>query len=159
LQVLSGREEARIAALAVANSFDHRDAVTLDLGGGSVQLSRLGHRRWGEKGSWPLGAVRAQERFLRRDPPRAKGVAALCQAVRTAVNDWRGAADGLPLIGMGGTIRNPAGAQQKRNSYPLSFLHGYAMPADAVQSLAEELLALNCHQRAALGESAAIVPV
>jgi exopolyphosphatase/guanosine-5'-triphosphate,3'-diphosphate pyrophosphatase len=150
LQVLPGHEEARIAALAVANSLHFHDAVALDLGGGSVQLSRLQARRWVVGESWPLGAVRAHERHLVGDPPRSKGVAALRKAVRRSVAAWAGVGAGSAVIGMGGTIRNLAGVHQRRHGYPLGFLHGYTLPSEAVDALAEELLLMTRQQRAAL---------
>jgi exopolyphosphatase/guanosine-5'-triphosphate,3'-diphosphate pyrophosphatase len=151
LQVLSGREEARIGALAVANSFALQDALTLDLGGGSLQLSELRQRAWLAGESWPLGAVRAQERFLRGDPPRLKGIVALRAAVREALRPWRGRATDHALIAVGGTVRNLASAHQRRIGYPLEVLHGYTLSAAILQGLTEELLGMTRSQRAELG--------
>jgi len=152
LRVLSGREEARVASLAVANSFQLADAAVVDVGGGSMQLSELLQRRWRAGASWPLGAVRAYERFFTGDPPKAKGIAALRQAVRDALRQAldaeRLALVGRPLVAMGGGIRNLASAHQRRRSYPLGFLHGYALPTADLQGLSDELLTLNRQQRA-----------
>lgn len=149
LRVLDGEEEARTGALAVANGLGVHDAVTLDLGGGSFQLAELRGRRWWRGASWPLGAVRATERYLRGDPPKAKGVKTLAEAARAAAEPWF-AAGSTPttLVGVGGTLRNLANAHQKRVGYPLDLLHGYRFPAADLRALATELAAMTTAQRA-----------
>jgi exopolyphosphatase/guanosine-5'-triphosphate,3'-diphosphate pyrophosphatase len=151
LRVLSGEEEARYGVLAVANSSAAPDALVLDLGGGSVQLSEMRARRSEAGRSWPLGAVRATERFLTADPPKKKQLRALRAEVDDAIGPWlearaeRAGADGragpseLPWIGMGGTLRNLANAWQHRVGHPLDLLHGYRLPAEGLATLAEEL--------------------
>ncbi len=151
LRVLDGEEEARIGALAVANGLAVQDAVSLDVGGGSFQLAELRGRRWQRGASWPLGAVRATEGFLRGDPPKAKGVRALTAATRAAVEPWFAA--GRPVatfVGLGGTLRNLANVHQKRVGYPLDLLHGYRLPAEALAGLAHDLATMTAVQRAQL---------
>ena len=151
LRLLDGVEEARIGALAVANGFAVGDAVTLDLGGGSFQLAELRGRRWRRGGSWPLGAVRSTERFLRGDPPKPKSVRALRAAARDAVAGWV-AAEPLPdtFVALGGTVRNLANAHQKRVGYPIDLLHGYRMPVADLQELAAARATLEAAARAAV---------
>jgi exopolyphosphatase / guanosine-5'-triphosphate,3'-diphosphate pyrophosphatase len=150
LQVLDGAEEARIGALAVANGLGVRDAVSLDLGGGSFQLAEIVGRCWSRGASWPMGAVRAHERFLRGDPPKPKSIKALRSATRAAVVAWR--SDGPPpvFVGLGGTVRNLANVHQKRVGYPLDLLHGYRLPVDALAVLAEDLVGMDVARRADL---------
>ena len=67
----------------------------------------------------PLGAIRATEQFLVSDPPTAGEVAALEHAVDTLLGPVLEeiAANGLPLVAMGGTVRNLARAVQRRGDY------------------------------------------
>ena len=149
--MLSGEDEARIGALAVANGLGVHDAVTLDLGGGSFQLAELRDRRWRRGESWPLGAVRATERYLRGDPPKGKGVKALAAAAREAVVPWFAASGAATtFVGVGGTLRNLANVHQKRVGYPLDLLHGYRLPADDLQDIARDLAAMTTAERAAV---------
>ena len=71
-RVLSGAEEAYYGYLAVVNSTTLADGFAIDMGGGSIQLSRIEDRRLREAESLPLGAVRVSERFLptRKRPGR-----------------------------------------------------------------------------------------
>ena len=63
VEVLPGPAEARYGYLAAVNSTTLRDGVVLDLGGGSMQLTRVVDRLADDARSWPLGAVRMTERF------------------------------------------------------------------------------------------------
>lgn len=160
LRVLSGEAEAAAGVLAVANAFAEPDAVVLDLGGGSLQLSDMRARRSVAGASWPLGAVRATEAWLPSDPPKKKPLRALRAAVRDAVGPWLEAreaaaeADGrpgpraIPWIGMGGTLRSLAEAAQERSGYPLPLLHGYPFAADDLAALASDLAGMDAAARA-----------
>ncbi|MEY3021517.1 MAG: hypothetical protein RIS86_715 [Planctomycetota bacterium] len=151
LQVLGGVEEAHVAARAVVNGLDVIDGVTLDVGGGSFQLSQIVGRRWRRGASWPLGAVRAHERYLKGDPPRPKGVRGLRDATEAAVRSfWREGQPPATLAILGGTARNLANVHQKRIGYPLDLLHAYRMPVADLVALSDELLSLEVDARAAL---------
>ena len=55
----------------------------------------------------------------------------------------------LPLIAMGGTIRNLARAVQKRQEYPLiERLHGYFLETPALEEITAELLEMKSRKRA-----------
>lgn len=150
LRLLSGQAEAYYGVLAVANSFALEDAVVFDLGGGSAQLSLMRGRRFARGYSWPLGTVRLSERFLRSDPPKKKEIKALVKHVRAALSEVDLDLRGLPLIAMGGTVRNLADIQQKRERYPLDLLHGYLLRAEALDSIVEELISKPVAERRAI---------
>lgn len=151
IQVLSGEEEARLGVLAVANGFDLQDAAVMDLGGGSAQLSVMRGRRFVAGRAYPLGAVRLTERFLRSDPPKKRQIAALEAAVKDelggAVREMR--QQGLPLVAMGGTVRNLARAIQKEQRYPLmERVHGYFLSREDLEDLLARLLEIKAKKRA-----------
>ncbi len=64
--------------LAAVNSTTLADGCVLDLGGGSMQLVRVGDRAERELGSWPLGTVRMSERFLPPTVPPSGASSASC---------------------------------------------------------------------------------
>ena len=150
IQVLSGEEEARLGVLAVANGFDFEDAAVMDLGGGSAQLSLMKDRQFDAGRAYPLGAVRLTERFLVSDPPKQSQVRALEAAAEAelggVVRSIR--EQGLPLVAMGGTIRNLARAVQKEQQYPLlERVHGYFLSRGDLEALADRLLGLKAKKR------------
>jgi exopolyphosphatase/guanosine-5'-triphosphate,3'-diphosphate pyrophosphatase len=151
LEVLSGEDEARHGVVAVANAHHLREALVLDLGGGSAQLSRMSARRFVGGRSWPIGAVRMTEAFLGSDPPRRRDARALRAHVRDAVEAAppAGLGDGVPLVGMGGTIRNLARIDQARRGDLPAPLHGHVLERDAVEAVVEDLLGKDLEARRA----------
>jgi exopolyphosphatase/guanosine-5'-triphosphate,3'-diphosphate pyrophosphatase len=72
VEIISGLEEARLIHLGIIGNMrlGASNALLIDLGGGSCELtlSRKGQIR--DTVSLPLGAVRLSNEFLRHDPPR-----------------------------------------------------------------------------------------
>jgi exopolyphosphatase/guanosine-5'-triphosphate,3'-diphosphate pyrophosphatase len=144
VQVLSREEEARYGYLAAINSTTLEDGVTLDLGGGSMQLVQVADRRALDGRSWRLGAVIMTERFLAEDRAKPKHVKALKTHVRKelAVAAWlEGASrESRRLAGIGGTVRNLAAAAQLAAGLPSYGVQGFALTRDALDELIEELV-------------------
>ena len=71
VETISGQEEARLIHLGVESVWPQPALATLivDVGGGSAELIAAEHGRLIAGFSRPLGAVRLQEVFLRKDPP------------------------------------------------------------------------------------------
>ena len=149
LRVLSGSEEAELGVLAVANTFAFDSAWVIDLGGGSLQVSRMEERRFAAGISFPLGAVRTNERFL-KDPPQTAQIAALrgqvMEQLAEPLQEIRG--NPFPLVAMGGTVRDLAQAAQKASDYPLDLLHGYFLPRPALAALVRKLTRRSAKARA-----------
>ena len=104
--VLSGEEEGRLGTRAVLHNLSCHDGVIVDLGGGSVQITRVQQDTIVSVSSFPLGAVRLTHRFLQHDPPTARELLALREEIREQV--WRvlphARSNGI-LVGLGGTVR------------------------------------------------------
>jgi exopolyphosphatase / guanosine-5'-triphosphate,3'-diphosphate pyrophosphatase len=147
--VLSGEDEARYGALAVANSFTYSSAWVMDLGGGSAQISKLEGRLFSGGQAFPLGYVRLTEQFLRGDRTSPSEVRELekfvCKQLDRALDAMK--REPAPFIAMGGTIRNLARAVQKKEDYPLDVLHGYALERRKLEELIEQLLHLPASKR------------
>lgn len=141
-ELLAGEEEARLGVLAVANGLPLRDALVVDQGGGSAQVSLMRERRflWGK--ALPLGALRLTEGFLTQDPPAKAEVRALARKVEDSLEALP-LPRGLPLVGLGGNLRAVARIHQKRHAYPLDFVHGYFLPKEGVEELYELLMPLS----------------
>jgi exopolyphosphatase / guanosine-5'-triphosphate,3'-diphosphate pyrophosphatase len=150
IRILSGEDEARLGVSAVANGFGSNDAWVMDLGGGSAQLSRMSDGEFVRGEALPLGGLRLSEAFLASDPPRKTEVERLEAAIAAHLDPWARdlARDrGIPLVAMGGTIRNLSRAVQKATGYPLARLHGYRLPREAFEALVVDLLQRPLHQR------------
>jgi exopolyphosphatase/guanosine-5'-triphosphate,3'-diphosphate pyrophosphatase len=71
VEIISGREEARLIHLGVQARWPHpnRRLLIVDIGGGSAELISSENGRMRDSFSKPLGAVRLREIFLQSDPP------------------------------------------------------------------------------------------
>ena len=147
--VLSGEDEARYGALAVANSFSLPNAWVMDLGGGSAQLSRLEDRVFQGGAAYPLGYVRMTEQFLKQERTSDNEVRDLEKFAKLTLGKTLRQLERnpSPLIAMGGTIRNLAKAVQKSENYPLDMLHGYFLTRQKLEALIERLLELPASER------------
>ena len=106
VKVLSGAEEARLGAAAVLWRRPIDRGAIVDLGGGSLQVTRVRGGRIARVASAPLGVVRTTLRFLRHDPARASEIAALRRETRDRLLGVLPRAEaGDPLIGLGGSLR------------------------------------------------------
>jgi exopolyphosphatase / guanosine-5'-triphosphate,3'-diphosphate pyrophosphatase len=141
-RVLSEQEEARYGYIAIANSTTLETGYGIDIGGGSVQISRIEDRRLARAGSWPLGAVRMSERFLPGDDePSGKNLKSLRKHVRSVLDgeSWIEPGDPARAAGIGGTIRNLASAAEKRAGLPQTDAQGFNLTREALDELIEEL--------------------
>jgi len=106
VRILSGLEEARLGAAAVLWQRPLDRGALVDLGGGSLQVTRVRAGRIARVASVPLGAVRTPLRFLRHDPPRTREIQALRRETRDRLLGVLPRAHaGDVLIGLGGSLR------------------------------------------------------
>ena len=147
VEVLSTEQEAFYGYLAAVNSTTLRDGVALDLGGGSLQLTRVRERRAVAAGSWPLGAVRMTERFLGGGRASRRRVRALREHVSESLADAAWLREGGQLAGIGGTVRNLAAAAELAAGLPAFGVQGFALPRAALDELVERLAGLPAADR------------
>ncbi len=134
IQVLDGEKEAYYDSLGALNEVPIKKGVVLDIGGGSVQLSDIQKRRFQRGASVQLGALALTERFVRQDPVSDQEYLQIEEEINQQLDSisWLPEKAGLPLVGLGGTIRNLASIQAKRQNYPLYTLHGFVLKRSSV---------------------------
>lgn len=127
VELLSGEAEAIGSGEGVLSGIPDADGIVGDLGGGSLELVRIGDGRVSDRVSFPLGV-------LRLAAIRAGGPGALERRVARALAEvgWSGRGAGLPLYLVGGSWRALARLDMHLNSYPLPVIHQYAMPREAI---------------------------
>jgi len=145
VQVLSARNEARLGAVAALRSLDFDEALVADLGGSSLQLSRVRDGRVVRSVSLPLGAVRTTRRFLRHDPARPRELRALRQTVRDLLLEALPPAQrGDVLVGLGGTVRTLASIHLRGERKDR---HGLRLAQSDVTAVRERLERLSPRKR------------
>ena len=150
VRVLSREEEARYGYLAAVNSTTLADGVALDLGGGSMQLTRVSGRLAIDFRSWALGAVRMTERFLPGEKAKGKQLKALREHVAAELADADWLSRGGSLVGVGGTVRNLASAAEIEAELPSYGVQGFRVTRGALDALVEELAGLPASERASV---------
>ena len=150
IRVLSREEEARYGYMAAVNSTTLGDGCMVDLGGGSMQLVRVEGRLARESGSWPLGAVRMTERYLRgRGPAKRRQLDELRAHVaqELAPATWL-RRSGTRLVGIGGTVRTLAVAAQRMEGLPSIGVQGQIVKVQTLDTLIARLSELPPAERA-----------
>lgn len=127
-RVLSGSEEAYYGYLAVVNSMNIRDAYTIDIGGGSTEVTLIQNRQCVQKISFPFGAVSLTRRFFKGRVPMLEELQELERYLREqfAKAPWL-IKRKVPLVAMGGAARNMASIHQKRRKYTFPSYHHYIL--------------------------------
>jgi exopolyphosphatase/guanosine-5'-triphosphate,3'-diphosphate pyrophosphatase len=148
VQVLTARQEARFGVTAALDSLSFAKGLVADLGGASLQLSRVRRRRVVSTASLPLGAVRITERFLRRDPPTPRELHALRAEIRARLQTALPPADrGEVLVALGGTVRTLASVHLRANPGERKHRHGLVLRQSDVTAVRERLEALSSRGR------------
>ena len=148
VHVLSARDEARLGVDAALDSLPVRNAVVADLGGSSLQLSRVRHRKVVGTASVPLGAVRTTRRFLHHDPPRTRELQALREEIRTQLRPALPAASpDEVVVGLGGTVRTLASIYLKTHPGERRHRHGLRLQQADVTAIRERLESLSLRRR------------
>lgn len=139
IEVLSGAEEARAAAMGVAHSFWNADGICGDLGGGSVDLAAIGQEGVGEPyASLPLGTL-----IVQATASDDRDAAARLVDDALATVPWlSGAALGRTFYVVGGGWRALARVQLTRTKAPLNLVHGFSMDAETAAALGDEIAAM-----------------
>jgi exopolyphosphatase/guanosine-5'-triphosphate,3'-diphosphate pyrophosphatase len=108
IEILTGEEEARFGFLGMISSMDIRDGFLIDIGGGSTELSLFLDRKLIRSVSFPFGSVNTTKLFTQSGHMEPADMARILDMVdgSLARESWIAEHAGLPLIGLGGTIRS-----------------------------------------------------
>jgi exopolyphosphatase / guanosine-5'-triphosphate,3'-diphosphate pyrophosphatase len=141
IEILSGDEEARLGFLGMINTIDIRDGLVIDIGGGSTEVSLFLGRSLVHSVSFPFGSVNTTKKYSKNGEVNPDDISKIRQMVQSALEKepWIKGHHGLPLIGLGGTIRNVGKLDQRARKYSLPKTHFYHMDGPSVDRLLSEL--------------------
>ncbi len=140
IAILTEEEEAYYGFAAVAHSMDTPSAVTIDIGGGSTEITLFINKKLQKTFSFPFGTVSLKQKFVKgsiiNSDEREKLRADVTEKFRSL--PWiKNVA--FPVIGIGGSARNIAQVHQQKTNYPLSGVHEYEMKQDDLEALSDYL--------------------
>lgn len=145
--VISGEEEAELAALSAFNNFDMEEArhLLIDIGGGSLELVTTVGRHVEEIYSLELGAVYLSETFLTGEAPGDEAHDRLRRHIsKTLKKSFPGEKPTVSVvIGSGGTITSIAAMILAERKEGYGSAHGYEILRSDVVHLLAMLLRKN----------------
>ena len=148
-EMLTGKQEAKLAGKGVISAIPGADGIVGDLGGGSLELAEVAAGKVSRSASLPLGVLRLEA--------IAAGGDGIERDVRKSVSaaGFGGAAKGRPFYLVGGSWRALAQLDLALADHPLPIVHQHAMPADRPRALMTTLASLDKHGARELGLSTA----
>ncbi len=122
VQILTGKQEADRSALGVLCGIPDADGIVADLGGGSLELVKVGERRMSEHTTLPLGLLRLSEAA---EGDRAKALSIINKALDK--NKWVSRQKDKTLYAVGGAWRSLARVCIAQMNYPLHVLDNFTL--------------------------------
>ncbi|MFC4320009.1 Ppx/GppA family phosphatase [Litchfieldia salsa] len=140
IEILSEYQEAFYGYLAVINSTSFNSGITVDIGGGSTELTYFHDRKLINYHSFPFGALSLKRQFISGSKPTLEELHKLKEYITEQFSslDWLLEKE-LPIIGIGGSARNLAQIHQECIGYPISGAHQYTMTKQEVDEMQQFL--------------------
>jgi exopolyphosphatase/guanosine-5'-triphosphate,3'-diphosphate pyrophosphatase len=135
--VIPGEMEAYYDYLGVINTIAIDNCVILDIGGGSTEIIHVENRRVKNSVSIPFGAVNMTEKFLGKGETDKEKLDKLEMFIRNKLKGlgWLDQIEGLPVVGLGGSIRTVAKINKREKGYFIEGLHNYIMELSEVREV------------------------
>lgn len=149
IRVLSEYEEAFYGFLAVANSTNIENGITIDIGGGSTEVTLFKNRQLIHYHSFPFGAITLKKKFYKNEIITENEQIDLKTFLLNQFQslEWLKNIQKLPLIGIGGSARNLSLIQQRKVDYPLRGLHQFEIDLNDVKKTNSQLVKMNLKER------------
>jgi exopolyphosphatase/guanosine-5'-triphosphate,3'-diphosphate pyrophosphatase len=145
LKVIDGDKEAFFGGVAVANLLYKENGISVDIGGGSCELSLIRNRKVEKTATLQLGTVRLKELFF--DKGNIEGAK---KYIKEELSKLDKDFNETTVFGVGGTARALAQVIMKKNSYPLDILHGFTYSVEELEFL-ESLIYKNDEELLKIG--------
>jgi exopolyphosphatase/guanosine-5'-triphosphate,3'-diphosphate pyrophosphatase len=149
IRVLSGEEEAYYDYFGVINSMDFSNGLIMDIGGSSTELIWVKNKTIKHAISLPFGAINITDQFNLTDKMDSITEKELNKYLIAQFKSvaWLTEMKNLPLIGVGGTVRNIGKISRKTNNYPIDRSHNYLMESSEILNIYDSIKYKNLEQR------------
>lgn len=153
VEIIQGREEARLIHKACTRDFSHleKPLLVLDIGGGSTELIWDDNRK-PHFTSLPFGTVNLTEKFIHSDPPKISEIENLTRFIKSRLKNLPDAGQGTrgsgrSFIATAGTPTTLLAVQLGLKIYEAEKVHGQKMTRDALLKLRHRLEKLPLKER------------
>jgi exopolyphosphatase / guanosine-5'-triphosphate,3'-diphosphate pyrophosphatase len=134
IQVLSGQQEAELAAKGIIMGFRSADGLAGDLGGGSLELIDVEGTSLRQAVTLPLGGLR----LIDSSGGRIDKALDITDAQIASIG-WLDRGRNRTFYAVGGTWRAIAKLHMEHTNYPLRIMHGYSMPTKEAIAFCEDI--------------------
>ena len=147
IQVFSEKEEAFFGFYAVSHSTPIDTGITIDMGGGSTEITYFKNRELRNFHSFPFGVVSLKEQFMKNDRMTDDERERLSEFLLSSLEQlpWLKNLQ-VPVIAIGGSARNIAQIDQNLKKYPIAGIHQYVMLYEDLQKIQTYLEKLTIEQ-------------
>ncbi|MBK3495366.1 Ppx/GppA family phosphatase [Viridibacillus sp. YIM B01967] len=144
IELITGEQEAYFGYFAVAHTLATPSAVTIDIGGGSTELTYFRDKELQYSHSFPFGSVSLKQQFIEGDTMTKEEGEKIYEFAKKKfeILPWLNNIK-LPVVGIGGSARNMAKLDQRKKDYPISGVHQYEMTKEDFTSISQEVLSLS----------------
>ncbi|KUP07615.1 hypothetical protein Q75_05150 [Bacillus coahuilensis p1.1.43] len=144
ISILSEEEEAYYGYFAAVNTTSVSTGFSIDIGGGSTEITYFEDKQIKHSHSFPFGVVSLKEQFIQGDSLQLEEREVLVQFIieQFLTLPWLKEKN-APIIAIGGSARNVAQIDQSQNSYPIAGVHQYVMSPESISRMRDVLLPLD----------------
>ena len=140
MNVFSEQEEAFHGFYAVSRSTSIDTGVTIDIGGGSTEITYFENREMKYYHSFPFGVVSLKEQFMKGERITEEEKKQLISFILAGFNKLSWLKDvQVPVIAIGGSARNIAQIDQNLKKYPIAGIHQYVMSLSDLEQVQQYL--------------------
>jgi exopolyphosphatase/guanosine-5'-triphosphate,3'-diphosphate pyrophosphatase len=152
IRILSGLEESAYGYITIKSTMDIDDALLVDIGGSSMEITLVKNKIISNGISLPLGSIPLTKLFPFDTPADNNTTLEFKKFIYNEFDKlpWLTDAKNLPLIGIGGTSRAIGKIHKKFINYPLDLLHNYNIAFDEIKIMHNYVLNLNINQKSKL---------
>jgi len=121
IEIIDGKKEALFGAIAGLNLLPIQEGITIDIGGGSSDLSLIKNSKIIDTYSLNLGTVRLKELFFDNNKSLKEANSFIQKELASLPSHFKA----KKIIAIGGTARTLSKGIMKRTHYPLESIHAF----------------------------------
>ncbi|WP_125764354.1 Ppx/GppA phosphatase family protein [Companilactobacillus hulinensis] len=151
LHIIDEQEEAFYDYVAVRNTMRIKDALIVDVGGGSSEISLAKKGRLKHGLSIPIGAISISDLYLKSDPIKSSELAAAKRDINERLESLQWMNSQATFVGLGGTLRAVTSILNREGKRKKT-LHNSIVTSDQIDKLFNRLLHASNEERSQIKE-------
>ena len=147
VRILTGEQEAWYGYLAIRNSMEIEDAILLDVGGSSMEISLMKDGALKQTICLPLGCIALTKMF--NNIENFTDEIYLNKYIQNTLKaiPWLEENSQLNVIGIGGIAKHIGRVSKGDKDYPIADLHDYSMTIEEILGIKKEFFSLPMEKR------------